>query len=174
VTPDSQTRNANQVPLDNERGQGPAQEAISQDDRTTRFQNSTNIETGINANGSNGNGGNRRKRQFDGPEGPGGGNPPGPGDHDDGVAGTNSESGRTPLIDFREEQKELHIIANYPGKIALLSDSWAGHFKGFPIPRGLFYRQVSNRRYRPRIYEHTPGQDYHGKKSNFPIRMTFQ
>ncbi|KAI4603676.1 hypothetical protein KJ359_003493 [Pestalotiopsis sp. 9143b] len=69
-----------------------------------------------------------------------------------------------PLNVMREETRQLRIISNNPKNIALLPDTWAGHFRGFPIPDALFYKKTQTVSTWPRIYEHTDGQDYHGSK----------
>ncbi|KAF3007059.1 hypothetical protein E8E14_003506 [Neopestalotiopsis sp. 37M] len=87
-----------------------------------------------------------------------------------------SKSGsKTPVdvLNLREETRQLHIISSNPGNIALLPDTWASHFRGFPIPNGLFYRKTREASSWPRIYEHTDGQDYHVQSRIRDIRNEY-
>lgn len=68
-----------------------------------------------------------------------------------------------PMNIMREETRQLRIISNNPSNLALLPDTWAGHFRGFPIPNALFYKKSQTASKWPRIYEHTEGQDYPGR-----------
>ncbi|KAM0814678.1 hypothetical protein AB5N19_00468 [Seiridium cardinale] len=76
-----------------------------------------------------------------------------------------SVDGQTPFANFRDEQKQLHIISRNPAGVALLPETWRGHFNGIPIPEGLFYKKTNYGIRWPRIYERTDGQDYHGSKA---------
>ncbi|KAH8194289.1 hypothetical protein TruAng_011548 [Truncatella angustata] len=127
---------------------------------------------------SNGNGtGNTKKRSFGSPEGPGGGGtsrPSGPGGPaDDGAPSEKSDDGDgddgtvvepTGFADLREDQKQLHVIRKYPWQIALCPDTWEGHLEHLNVPKALFFKRTSDGSNWPRIYERTPGQDFHGGK----------
>lgn len=105
-----------------------------------------------------------KKRPYDSPDGPGGGGSERLGDGcNDSSEASDGESDITPLVNLREEQKQLHVIAKYPGEIALLPDTWAGHFRAFPLPHGVFYKKTRKDSSWPRIYERSDGQDFHGR-----------
>ncbi|KAK6064890.1 hypothetical protein SCUP515_11526 [Seiridium cupressi] len=89
------------------------------------------------------------------------------GSDDKSSSGSENDSvdGQTPFANFRDEQKQLHIISRNPAGVALLPETWQGHFNGIPIPQGLFYKKTNYGIRWPRIYERTDGQDYHGSKT---------
>ncbi|KAI0484701.1 hypothetical protein GGR56DRAFT_37372 [Xylariaceae sp. FL0804] len=63
---------------------------------------------------------------------------------------------------FREEQRRLNLILNDRNKFSLMPREWKMHFRGIPLPDGLFYTQKKASSDRPRIYARNKQFDYRG------------
>ncbi|KAI1076790.1 hypothetical protein F5B20DRAFT_572635 [Whalleya microplaca] len=73
---------------------------------------------------------------------------------------TDSEYG--PEEGWRIEQVFLNQVLNARNEYTLMPSTWKMHFKGIPLPDGLFYIKTQNASIRPRIYARTDRLEYRG------------
>ncbi|KAI0171762.1 hypothetical protein GGR52DRAFT_547513 [Hypoxylon sp. FL1284] len=65
---------------------------------------------------------------------------------------------------WRYEQIYLNQILRARDEYTLMPTTWRMHFRGVPLPDGLFYVQTQERSFRPRIYAHSERFEYQGAK----------
>ncbi|KAI2620104.1 hypothetical protein GGR54DRAFT_602501 [Hypoxylon sp. NC1633] len=63
---------------------------------------------------------------------------------------------------WRYEQVFLNQILNARNEYTLMPTTWRLHFRGIPLPEGLFYVKTQALSTRPRIYAHTDRLEYRG------------
>ncbi|KAI1377658.1 hypothetical protein F4677DRAFT_43843 [Hypoxylon crocopeplum] len=63
---------------------------------------------------------------------------------------------------WRHEQVFLNQILKARNEYTLMPSTWRMHFRGIPLPDGLFYIQNQTSSFRPRIYARNPRLEYQG------------
>ncbi|KAL7627656.1 hypothetical protein AAE478_001849 [Parahypoxylon ruwenzoriense] len=63
---------------------------------------------------------------------------------------------------WRIEQVFLNEILNARNEYTLMPSTWRMHFRGIPLPEGLFYVKTQAMSHRPRIYAHSDRFDFRG------------
>ncbi|KAI1763642.1 hypothetical protein GGR53DRAFT_360931 [Hypoxylon sp. FL1150] len=66
---------------------------------------------------------------------------------------------------WRWEQVYLNMILKERDEYSLMPTTWRMHFRGIPLPDGLFYVRSRKRSTRPRIYAHLDKLEYRGAKT---------
>ncbi|KAI5868426.1 hypothetical protein GGS23DRAFT_609143 [Durotheca rogersii] len=64
--------------------------------------------------------------------------------------------------EWRLEQVYLNEILKARNEYSLMPSTWRMHFRGIPLPEGLFYTKTQAVSHRPRIYAHSEQFDYRG------------
>ncbi|KAI5919466.1 hypothetical protein F4810DRAFT_686935 [Camillea tinctor] len=73
-----------------------------------------------------------------------------------------SESEFEPGQGWRREQVYLNQILNARNEFTLMPSTWRMHFRGIPLPDGLFYNKTKSQSSRPRIYARSDRFEYRG------------
>ncbi|KAI0860683.1 hypothetical protein F4860DRAFT_478300 [Xylaria cubensis] len=63
---------------------------------------------------------------------------------------------------WRLEQIYINVVLNARNDFPLMPSTWKMHFRGIPLPDGLFYHEEKSKSLRPRIYAHTDRLEYRG------------
>lgn len=64
--------------------------------------------------------------------------------------------------DWHEDQNFLNDVLKSRHEYTLMPSTWRMHFRGIPLPKGLFYKQELARAERPRIYAHQDKFEFRG------------
>ncbi|KAI0598348.1 hypothetical protein F4775DRAFT_556465 [Biscogniauxia sp. FL1348] len=90
-------------------------------------------------------------------------NPPSPSSSSsDSGSDEESESEFEPEQGWRREQVYLNQILNARNEYTLMPSTWRMHFRGIPLPEGLFYNKTKSESSRPRIYARAERFEYRG------------
>ncbi|KAI1505376.1 hypothetical protein F5X99DRAFT_279059 [Biscogniauxia marginata] len=73
-----------------------------------------------------------------------------------------TESEVEPEEGWRLEQVYLNQILNARNEYTLMPSTWRMHFRGIPLPEGLFYNKTKSESSRPRIYARSERFEYRG------------
>ncbi|KAI1755617.1 hypothetical protein F4782DRAFT_527671 [Xylaria castorea] len=84
--------------------------------------------------------------------------PPNPNDSEDDDTSSEAEKDTA----WRLEQIYINVVLNARNDFPLMPSSWKMHFRGIPLPDGLYYDKKRSKSLRPRIYAHTDRLEYRG------------
>ncbi|KAI1738751.1 hypothetical protein F4680DRAFT_423837 [Xylaria scruposa] len=73
-----------------------------------------------------------------------------------------TDSGAERDTAWRMEQIYINVVLNARNDFPLMPSTWKMHFRGIPLPDGLFYDKGESKSRRPRIYAHTDRLEYRG------------